>query len=109
MPRVHARSEETRQRQLAGRLTQSVTTICRRLLGQLPPPPPWRAEVSSGPILLHRLLRILCRLAAAAPPAVPATAAAPDLGHIHECSDTESEYSLISEEYDPFADPAPQQ
>ena len=69
-----------------------------------------RGRIPSGPILLHRLLRILCRLAAAAPPAVAVTAAAPDLGHIHECSDTESECSLVSEEYNPFADyPAPQQ
>ena len=110
MPRDHARSEEVRQRRLAGRLTRSVTILCRRLLGQQPPPPPWRAEVLSGPIFLHRLLRVLCRLAAADPPAVPATAAAPDLGHIHEHSDTESERSLLSEEYNPFAEyPAPQQ
>ena len=68
-----------------------------------------RGRIPSGPILLHRLLRILCRLAAADSPAIPATSGAPDLGHIHEHSDTESEGSLISEEYDPFADPAPQQ
>ena len=103
------RNEKARQRVLAARLSRTVHLICQRYLGQVPAPPPWRAGTLQGHIHLHRLLRVLCRLAAADPPAVAATAAAPDLGHIHEHSDTESEGSLISEEYDPFADPAPQQ
>ena len=105
MPRERGpESEETRQRRLAARLTRTVTLFLRRYLGQVPVPPPWRTGTLQGHIRARRVVRILCRLAAADPPRAAVTADAPDLGGVHEHSGTESEASLVSEEYDPFAD-----
>ena len=102
MPRDHLRSEEVRQRRLVARLTRALTIFFERLLGQQPAPPPWRAGECLGPIRCSRLPRILARLAAGA--AAPAADdAAVDFTHVHEHSDTESECTVASEEYDPFA------
>ena len=99
-----ARNEEARQRRLAARLTRTITLYLRRYLGQVPVPPPWRTGTLQGHIRARRVVRILCRLAAADPPRAAVTADAPDLGGVHERSDSESGASPVSEEYDPFAD-----
>ena len=98
------RHEEARQRRLAARLTRTITLYLRRYLGQVPVPPPWRTGTLQGHIRARRVVRILCRLAAADPPRAAVTADAPDLGGVHERSDSESGATLVSEEYDPFAD-----
>ena len=111
----HARTDEARQRRLVARLSQALTIFFRRLLGQQPTPPPWRAGVTLGPIRCSRLPRILARIAAG--PAAAADAPLVDLAHVHEHSGSETDGSVVSaastvseEDYDPFADyPAPQQ